>query len=245
MTKRWTYPYGRPGRPSAAKGTTVLVLHLAKENALVLHLAKENAAWGYRRIHGELATMGVTTAPLSVSATSNATASEPSPPRSGPTWSDSLAAHAKGVVACDFFHVDTVLLRRLYVLVFIHHDTRLLRIAVATTKPIARWETKQARKLCMELSEQPGAVKSLIRNRDTKFTPSFDAVLPTRPSGSSRRRSAPRRRRPYVNVSSHPPAQAPRPNADPRPAPSPGRLWASPPIVEGVVVRQRLMVATA
>jgi putative transposase len=104
-------------------------------------------------------------------------ASIPHPRRSGPTWSEFLAAQAKGLVACDFFHVDTVLLRRLYVLIFIHHESRLVRVAGVTANPVAAWVTQQARNLCMELGEQPTAVKFLIRDRDTKFTASFDAVF--------------------------------------------------------------------
>jgi putative transposase len=82
-----------------------------------------------------------------------------------------------GLMACDFFHVDTTLFRRLYVLVFIHHDTRLVRIAGVTANPVTGWVTQQARNLSMELAEQANAIKFLIRDRDTKFTASFDAVF--------------------------------------------------------------------
>ena len=167
VATRWTYPHRRPGRPGIAKGTT----------ALVLRLAKENADWGYRRIHGELATMGITIAPSSVWAILRRHGIEPSPRRSGPTWAEFLAAQAKGIVACDFFHVDTVLLRRLYVLVFIHHDTRLVRIAGVSAKPVAAWVTQQARNLSMELADHANAVKFLVRDRDTKYTSSFDSVF--------------------------------------------------------------------
>jgi len=167
IAKRWTYSHGRPGRPGIAKGTT----------ALVLRLSKENPTWGYRRIHGELATMGVTIAASSVWAILKRHGIEPSPRRSGPTWAEFLAAQAKGLMACDFFHVDTVLLRRLYVLVFIHHDTRLVRIAGVTAKPSADWVTQQPRNLSMDLADHANAVKFLIRDRDTKFTASFDGVF--------------------------------------------------------------------
>jgi len=141
VAKRWTYPHGRPGRPSTGKGTT----------ALVLRLAKENPTWGYRRIHGELATMGIVIAASSVWAILKRHGIDPSPRRSGPTWAEFLAAQAKGLIACDFFHVDTILLRRLYVLVFIHHDTRLVRIAGIMSNPVASWVTQQARNFSMDL----------------------------------------------------------------------------------------------
>ena len=80
-------------------------------------------------------------------------------------------------MACDFFHVDTVFLRRLYVLVFIHHDTRRVRIAGVTANPVAAWVTQQARNLSMELADQATAVKFLIRDHDTKFTASYVAVF--------------------------------------------------------------------
>ncbi|MDA8284895.1 MAG: integrase core domain-containing protein [Actinomycetota bacterium] len=167
VAKRWTYSHGRPGRPPIAEGTT----------GLVLRFAKENPNWGYRRIHGELATMGIVIAPSSVWAVLKRHNLDPSPRRSGPTWAEFLTAQAKGLMACDFFHVDTVLLRRLYVLVFIHHDTRLVRIAGITSNPVATWVTQQARNMSMELAEQTNPVKFLIRDRDSKFTASFDAVL--------------------------------------------------------------------
>jgi putative transposase len=167
IAKRWTYPHGRPGRPALSKGTT----------ALVLRLAKENPQWGYRRIHGELATMGIVIAASSVWAILKRHDIEPSPRRLGPTWAEFLAAQAKGLMACDFFHVDTSLLRRLYVLVFIHHDTRLVRIAGVTAKPVADWVTQQARNLSMDLADQASAVRFLIRDHDAKFTASCDAVF--------------------------------------------------------------------
>ncbi|MGH9089554.1 MAG: integrase core domain-containing protein, partial [Acidimicrobiales bacterium] len=167
VAKRWTYPHGRTGRPGIAAGTT----------ALVLRLAKKNPTWGYRPIHGELATMGIVLAPSSVWAILKRHGVEPSPQRSGATWAEFLSARAKGLIACDFFHVDTDRLRRLYVLVFIHRDTRLVQIAGVTAKPVTDWVTQQARNLSMDLAEQANAVKVLIRDRDTKFTASFDAVF--------------------------------------------------------------------
>ena len=121
--------------------------------------------------------MGIPIAASSVWAILKRREIEPSPRRSGPTWAEFLATQAKGLIACDFFSVDTVLLRRLYVLSFIHHDTRTVRIAGVTAHPVSDWVTQQARNLCMELAERAAAVKFLVRDRDAKFTGSFDAVF--------------------------------------------------------------------
>src|ERR1017187_3220468 len=97
-----------PGRPPTVPGIARLVIHLAKENPL----------WGHRRIHGELAKLGVTVAPSTVWEILHSAGIDPSPRRSGPTWRQFLHAQAAGILAVDFLHADTVLLRRLYVLVF-------------------------------------------------------------------------------------------------------------------------------
>ena len=167
VAKRWTYPHRRPGRPGTAKGTT----------GLILQLAKEDPAWGYRRIHGELATMGIVIAASSVWAILKRHGVDPSPRGSGPTWPEFLATQAKGLMACDFFDVDTILLRRLYVLAFIHHDSRRVRIAGITTNPVASWVTQQARNRSMDVADRVNPVEFLIRDRGTKYTASFDAVF--------------------------------------------------------------------
>ncbi len=95
----------------------------------------------------------------------------------GPTWAQFLRAQAKGLIACDFFTVDTVLLRRLYVLFFVDLDTRAVYLAGITANPVGGWVTQQARNFCFGLAERPSPAKFLIRVRDTKFTSSFDAVL--------------------------------------------------------------------
>lgn len=163
----WTYPRRRPGRPPICSGTV----------SLVLRLAKENPTWGYRRIHGELTTMGVRLGASTVWSILKRHELDPAPRRSGPSWAEFLRAQAKGIVACDFFSVDTVLLRRLYVLVFIELDTRRLHVVGVTANPVASWVIQQARNLCYELSERAVPVKFLIRDRDTKFTRSFDEVF--------------------------------------------------------------------
>jgi putative transposase len=132
VAQRRTYPHRRRGRPGIPSRTT----------GLIVQLAKENPAWGYRRIQGELATMGISIALSSVWAILKRHDIDPSPRRSGPTWAEFLTAQAKGLIAWDFFHVDTVLLRRLHVLFFIHHDTRTPRVAGVTANPTADWVTQ-------------------------------------------------------------------------------------------------------
>jgi transposase len=169
VRRRWTYRRARSGRPTLPAGTV----------QLVLRLAKENPTWGYRRIQGELATMGIRLAPSSVWAILRRHGVEPSPRRSGPTWSEFLRAQATTMLACDFFHVDTVLLRRLYVLFFIELDTRRVHLSGITTNPVGEWVTQQARNLSFVLAEQARPRKFLIRDRDAKFTASFDEVFAT------------------------------------------------------------------
>ena len=167
VRRTWTDSHRRPGRPAIPAGTV----------SLVLRLARENPPWGYRRIHGELATMGVVVAPSSVWAILRRPGVEPSPGRSGPTWSGFLRAQATTMVACDFFHVDTVPLRRLYVLFFIEIDTRRVYLSGVTANPAGKWVTQQARNLAFDLAGRSRSVKFLIRDRDTKFTSSFDEVF--------------------------------------------------------------------
>jgi len=110
VRRRWTYPH-RSGRPSVPAGAV----------QIVLRMARDNPTWGYRRIHGELATMGIRLAPSSVWAILRRHGVDPTPGRTGPSWAEFLKSQASSMLACDFFTVDTVLLRRLYVL-FLHRD---------------------------------------------------------------------------------------------------------------------------
>jgi len=168
VRRRWTYPH-RPGRPSMPVGTA----------RLVVRLAKENPTWGYRRIHGELVGMGIRLAPSSVWAILKRHGIEPSPTRSGPNWSEFLRAQTSTLLACDFFSVDTVLLRRLYVLFFIEHGSRKVHVAGVTASPTGTWVTQQARQLAWTLRERSVPARWLLRDRDAKFTAAFDEVFRT------------------------------------------------------------------
>jgi len=166
VRRRWTYAH-RPGRPSIPAGTV----------SIALRLARENPTWGYRRIQGELARTGVVLAPSSVWAILRRNGIDPSPMRSGPTWAHFLRSQASSMLACDFFSVDTVLLKRLYVLFFIELDTRRVHVTGVTAHPTGSWLVQQARNLAMALDDRIHPVKLLIRDRDAKFTSSLDEVF--------------------------------------------------------------------
>ncbi len=115
----------KPGRPPAVPGIARLVVRVAKEDPLQ----------GHRRIHGELTKPGVTVAPSTVQEILRAAGIDPAPRRPGPTWRQFPHAQAAGIVAVDFLHVDTVLLKRLHVLVFIQHGTRRMHLGGVTPHP--------------------------------------------------------------------------------------------------------------
>src|ERR1035438_3431133 len=105
----------------------------------VVRLARENSTWGYRRIHGELSVLGINLAPSSVWNILQRHGLDPSPERTGPTWREFLRTQASSLLACDFFTVDTVLLKRLYVLFFIELDTRKVFVTGVTAHPTVAW----------------------------------------------------------------------------------------------------------
>jgi putative transposase len=168
IARKWTFTqHRRPGRPSTA--STV--------KQLILRLARENSTWGHRRIQGELARLGYPIAPSTVWEILHAAGIGPAPQRSGPTWRQFLTAQASGIIAADFLHLDTVSLKRLYALVFIEHGTRRLHLASVTAHPTAQWTVQQARNLAMTLGCRMDSLRFLIRDRDRKYTGSFDAVF--------------------------------------------------------------------
>ena len=167
VRRHWTYPRRARGRPGTAKPV----------RALVLEMARDNPGWGYRRIHGELAGLGYKLAPSTVWQILKDGGIDPAPTRSRQTWRTFLEAQAKTILAADFFHVDTVFLRRLYVLFFIEHGTRRVHLAGITAHPTGEWVAQQARNLLMNLDDRADGLKFLIRDRDTKFTAALDAVF--------------------------------------------------------------------
>jgi transposase InsO family protein len=167
VAQSWTYPRRRPGRPPTSEAIRVLVLRMARENP----------RWGYRRIQGELVGLGHTVAASTVWTILKNAGLDPAPRRSGPTWHQFLCAQARAILAIDFAHVDTVFLRRLYILVVIEHDRRRVHLGGITAHPTGGWVTQQARNLLMDLGDCADQLRFLIRDRDSKFTAGFDAVF--------------------------------------------------------------------
>jgi transposase len=147
VARRWTYQHRSSGRPSLDR--TV--------RELIVRLARENPTWGYRRVQGELARLGMKVAPSTVWEVMRRAGLPPAPRGASESWRDFLRAQAAGIVACDFVSVDTVFLRRLYVLVFIEHQSRIVHIAGVTAHPTGEWVTQQARNLIAVLGDAPRA----------------------------------------------------------------------------------------
>ena len=165
VARHWT----QPGRRKAERPSTARELR-----QLGLRLDSENPTWGYRRIHGELHRVGHKIAASTVWTILRDAGREPTPARSGPSWSEFIRSQAKAVIATDFFTVDTVLLRRFYVLFFIELDTRIVLLAGITANPRGSCAAQRARNL---LAGHDRSVRFVIHDGGGQYTPSFDDVF--------------------------------------------------------------------
>ena len=167
VANHWTYPHRRPGRPPIG----------GEVRELVLRLARENTGWGYIRIAGELRKLGIDVSATLVRNVLKAAGVPPAPERGRLQWRSFLRQHAATTLACDFLTVDTVLLRRLYVLVFICIGSRRIEYVACTRNPDGVWMLQQARNLLMDLDDRGQRPRLLIHDRDSKFSRAFDAVF--------------------------------------------------------------------
>jgi transposase InsO family protein len=167
VRRKWTYPRRGPGRPPVDPDVT----------DLVIRLARENPRWGCVRIQGELRKLGIRLGASTIRRILRHAGLGPAPRRTGPTWSEFLRSQGRGVLACDFFTVETVFLKTLYVLFFIELSTRRVHVAGATTRPDSSWVAQQARNLGITGRLEDKHI--LLRDRDSKFSGPFDEVLRT------------------------------------------------------------------
>ncbi|MFI6743492.1 integrase core domain-containing protein [Nonomuraea sp. NPDC050451] len=168
VPRKWTFTdKRRQGRPRTRQPA----------KALIVRMTRENPTWGHRRIQGELARLGQAITAYTVWEILHAAGIDPAPRRAGPTWPQFLTAQAHAITACDFLMVETILLKRLYTLIFIEHGTRRLHLAGVTAHPSGAWIVQQARNLAMDLGDRIASLRFLIHDRDPLFTAAFRDVF--------------------------------------------------------------------
>jgi putative transposase len=169
LRRRWARRSrcGHTGRPRTRRSI----------RSLVLRLARENESWGYRRVHGELAALGITVAPSTVWQILKDAGLGPAPRRDGPGWAEFLRSQAQAILALDFFTADLLNGAKVYVLAVIEPGSRRIRVLGATEHPVQSWAAQQARNLLMDLDDAGIRVRFVLHDRDASFSAAFDAVF--------------------------------------------------------------------
>jgi putative transposase len=143
---------------------------------LILRMARENRGWGCVRIRGELLKVGHRVSATAIRNLLRRNKLGPAPKRSGMSWRAFLQAQASAiVVVSDFFSIDTVFLRRLYVLIYMELATRQILWFAVTANPDSAWVTQQSRNLVWKLEGSP--IRYLIHDHDSKYAGAGDTVL--------------------------------------------------------------------
>src|SRR6266849_9494567 len=169
VKRRWA-AFGRrrgPGRPG-------LDPELQK---LILQMAKDNPSWGCVRVRGELLKLGHRVSATAIHRLNRRTRIGPAPWRSRYTWKAFLRAQASAIVLTDFLSVDTVLLKRLYVLLYMELATRRVIWFAVTDRPDAAWVTQQARNVRWELNQLGATARFVIHDHDDKYGGGSDLVF--------------------------------------------------------------------
>jgi putative transposase len=154
----------RCGRCDGGHRMSVRYHDAAAIRKLVIRIATDNPTWGHRRVQGELVKLGHPIAAATVWQILHDAGIDPAPRRKGPTWKQFLTVQAHGILAADFVHVGTVLLRRIYALIITEHGTRRVHLAGITANPDAAWTTQAARNLLMDLGQRATSIKFLLRD---------------------------------------------------------------------------------
>ena len=177
IARRWTHPHGGLDDKMNEKTQGARPPIEREIRELIVRLARENTSWGYVRIVGELRKLGITiSATLARSVLAEARI-PPAPQRDRLGWRAFLRQQGDSMLACDFLTVDTVWLRRLYVLVFLSTGRRRVEYIACTPNPDTRWMLQQARNLLMDVDDRRSQVRILLHDRDSKFSAAFDAVF--------------------------------------------------------------------